>query len=282
LREWNPPGTIVAFMSNFLQATGSIIDAIRINQMERSSRDGRRFWVKRRRGWSAGVIFFANTFFRAAENPVIVWSNLRDWQQWEIDSFILLHADEGFCAFADGDRGVWAEQLPGVVLEEPAREGRLTDEMLAAAAKELKRAHRLPCGALGGRWSHGDPHLGNFVFDDTTCRARLIDFELAHHPGMSEADRQADDLLVVFQSMMGYPGYVGPTGLQDWLAAVAHFLRFYRDGSGEEKAVFTQLRRRLEPPTGIGRVWWSIRTDYISATERNRRIDVLKQFLAGF
>ncbi len=194
---------MAASMANFVQATGGIIDAIRINHMGRKSRDGRIFWVKHRRRWSHAVILFANTFFRAAENPVIVWANPGEWQRWEIDSFRLLHEEEGFRAFAVGDNTVWAEQLPGIVLEDPAREGRLSKEMLAAAARELKRAHGLPCATLGGCWSHGDPHLGNFVFDKETCRARLIDFELAHQPGMSEADRHAADLLVVFQSRRG-------------------------------------------------------------------------------
>jgi len=259
-------------MSNIFQATGSFIDSIRINRIEREDRDGRTFWVKNRRRWSHAVIHCANAFFFVAENPVVVWADPREWQRWETESFRLLHGAEGYRAFAE-DGKAWAEQLPGIVLEEPAREGRLTEEMLAAAASELKRAHRLPCKELGGRWSHGDPHLGNFVFDERSRRARLIDFELAHRPGMPDAERHADDLLVVFQSMMGYPGY---SSLSQWLAAVAVFLRNYRDGSPGEQRVFERLRQRLRPPTGISRIWWSIRTDYIPADERSRRIAALR------
>ncbi len=263
-------------MPNLFQATGNVIDAIRINRIRRITREGRAFWVKRRRWWSRALVPCANAFFLVAGNPVIVWADSRQWQRWEVESFRLLHGPEGFHAFAEEGRAVWAEQLPGVILEEPARRGRLSGAMLAAAARELKRAHRLPCRALGGRWSHGDPHLGNFVFDKAARRARLIDFELAHRAGMREADRHADDLLVVFQSMMGYPGYANFAG---WIGAVTHFLRAYRDGSPGEEEVFARLLDRLRPPTGISRLWWSIRTDYIPAPERNRRIAALREVL---
>ncbi len=265
-------------MANLIKVTGSFIDAIRINEIGREWRDGRVFWVKRRRGWSNAVIYCANAFFAAVGNPVVVWSDPRDWQRWEIESYRLLHEAEGYCAFADGDTAVWAEQLPGTALERPALSGDLTEAMLAAAAMELKRAHGIPCQPLGGGWSHGDPHLGNFIYDDATSRARLIDFEVAHRTGLPEAQRHADDLLVILQNLMGY------TDARGWLAAATCFLENYREGDSDSagQAAIATLRRRLETPRGIDRIWWAIRTDYIPTQDRTGRIAALQTALERF
>lgn len=264
-------------MSTLYQATGlCLIDAIRINRIQRQEQEGRIYWVKHRRGWSRAVISCANAFFRVAANPVVVWARAEQWQRWEIDSYHLLHRAEGYRAFAHDNATIWAEQLPGIALEAPAKEDRISEVMLMAAARELRRAHELPCPALGGSaWSHGDAHLGNFIYDDATQRARLIDFEVAHQPCLPAVERHADDLLVLVQSTMGY------WPLECWLARSTLEIATYLEGVTEpERGLLLQsLRSRLAAPTGISRVWWSIRTDYIPAAERNAKISALRQAL---
>lgn len=258
---------------------GRWIDSIKINAITATSRGGRDFWVKRRRAASRLLIPCANAFFRAVGNPVEVLARRPEWQAWEVDSFHLLHGGEGFRAFTEGGSTVCAEQLPGVSLEEIAAEEGLRPPILAAAARELRRAHALPSARFqNSGWSHADPHIGNFLFDSATGRARLIDFEAAHHPHLSATERHADDLLVVIQCLMYY---FKP---EPWLAAATGFLRAYLAPETEEAeetaAIIAALRRRLCLPTGLARLWWAIRVGYIPAAECHRRLMALQQSLA--
>ena len=59
--------------------------------------------------------------------------------------------------------------------------GTLTRAMIRAAAREFRRAHALPSEAYDdGLWSHGDATMANVIYDPSTDRARLIDFEILH------------------------------------------------------------------------------------------------------
>lgn len=262
-------------MYRILQATGSLIDAIKINATARVMRDGRVFWVKKRRNWGQPVAYCANAFFRAAGNPVSVCTTQSAWRQWEVDSFRLLHGEEGYGVFVE-DGAVWATQIPGEDLATIAIQERLTDAMFAAAACELRRAHTIFCPAIGGRWSHGDPHLGNFLFDAATNRARLIDFEVMHRPEIPEEDRHAEDLLSFLQDVMGSLDAV------HWLRAATCFLQCYAQAGQGHNGAMAALRRKVDFPHGIGRVWWAIRTTYLSKAERDRRIAGLRRVLENF
>src|SRR5207244_3528909 len=116
--------------------------------------------------------------------PAFVWVKTARWQRWEIDCFNLLHGGGNgqYGAFADGTRAVATDILPGVSLAEHFVRRTITPEMLDAAGRELRRAHELRCEFFNGPWSHGDANLANVLFAATEIRARLIDFELVHHP----------------------------------------------------------------------------------------------------
>ena len=140
--------------------------------------------------------------------------------------------------------------------------------MLAAAGRELRRAHEWRCDAFGGAWSHGDPHTGNFIFDAGEGRARLIDFEVMHHAMLSADERHADDLVVFLQDLMGRID----GGL--WLPSARHFLEGYR-----RPEIIARLARRFVAPRGLARLWWLVRTTYLSRAELTRRIDELRAAL---
>jgi aminoglycoside phosphotransferase (APT) family kinase protein len=137
--------------------------------------------------------------------------------------------------------------------------------MVAAAARELRRAHSQYCADFGGLWSHGDPHVGNFIYDEARGRARLIDFEVMHHPAMPAEERHADDLLVFIQDM------VGRISGELWMPSAMAFLRAY-----EEPKIIALLRSRLVIPQGLARVWWAVRTTYMAPRELERRIAALR------
>lgn len=257
-------------MSDFSSSMGSMIDAIRVNAISRETRDGRALLIKRRRSWSPLAARTANAFFRAANHPVFVWEKLAQWQRWEVECFNLLHGGESRRAFAEGARTVCTDFLPGMILADYFVQRSFQPEMLDAAARELRRAHDLCSNLFDGAWSHGDANLANFLYDAGENRARLIDFETVHLRALSAEERHADDLLSFLQDLLGCACEA------HWQAHAERFLVVY----GQCAAV-DRLRNQLVIPSGIPRVWWWIRTNYVSAETMRRRIAVLRELLTA-
>lgn len=235
--------------------------------MSREQREGRVLWVKRRRKGSGFVIACANAFFRLAHNPVAVWRDPAAWQSWEIDCFEMLNGD-GFHAFAEGSDTVCADQIPGESLCRLLDAGALSVPMMITAGKELRRAHAERSEYFSGSWSHGDPHLGNFIFDSESGRCRMIDFEVAHDRGLEDEERHADDLLVPLLDLSGR------TGPEQWRSLAQAFVEGYA-----RPEVAQRLRQRLRVPSGIPRFWWAIRTGYVSRTHLENRLEALRDVL---
>lgn len=254
-------------MSQILSAAGALVDRIKINAVSREYREGRALWIKRRRWTARPVMACANFFFRLVGNPIQALVEPAAWQRWEVDCFLQLHGGE-YRAFAEGESAVAAEEVPGKSLSHFLDGGTITRPMVAAAARELRRAHEAECKALGGPWSHGDPHAGNFVYEEATDRARLIDFEVMHHPTIRAEERHADDLLIFLQDV------VGRIAADQWLPVAHEFLTTY--GRPEIVAL---LRRNLVVPQGLPRVWWAVRTTYLGSRELERRVRALRESL---
>jgi hypothetical protein len=244
---------------------GAFVDRIKINSLTQEIRAGRTVWIKRRR-WSAKPIMAcANRFFRLAGNPVRALDDLAEWRRWEVDCFEQLNGDR-FRAFADGERAVGADEIPGINLTVPLDAGALAPRMSAAAARELRRAHAWFSPEFGSGWSHGDPHLGNFIYEPAEDRARLIDFEVMHDRHLSADERHADDLLVFLQDM------VGRIGADLWLPNAHAFLAAY-----ERPEIIALLRPKLTLPRGIPRLWWMVRTSYLPSEELASRLKKLRE-----
>lgn len=243
------------------------MDRIKINTLSREVRDGRPMWIKRRCRTAGPIMLGANQFFRMVGNPVCAIEDFGAWQRWEVDCFRALHGDR-FFAHAEGTRAVAAEEVPGVNLSDHLDAGTLARPMLAAAAVELRRAHARTCDSYAGLWSHGDPHAGNFVYEAATNRARLIDFEVQHHPSLTADERHADDLLVFLQDM------VGRVTQELWLPSAQTFLAAY-----DRSEIVARLRERLIAPRGVARVWWAVRTTYLAPAELARRLAALRATL---
>lgn len=254
-------------MSRLLAAAGTLVDRIKINAISRETRADRVLWIKERRPAATPILACANRFFRLAGNPVRALDDLAEWQQWEVECFEHLHGGR-FRAFAEGDRCVAADEMPGVNLTVPLEAGTLEPAMCAAAARELRRAHASPCWRFGGEWSHGDPHLGNFLYEAAADRARLIDFEVIHDRAWDPDARHADDLLVFLQDL------IGRVPAERWLPNARAFLVAY-----DRPAIVARLRARLVVPRGIARMWWMVRTTYLPAAELQRRLEALRHAL---
>ena len=254
-------------MSRLLTAAGAIVDRIKINSLIREMRDGRVVWIKRRRATAGPIMVLANGFFRIVGNPVRALTDRAEWQCWEVDCFLQLHG-ENYRAFREGHHSVAADELPGRSLSQHLDVGTITEEMLAAAGRELRRAHEWRCAAFDGAWSHGDPHSGNFIYEPAEHRARLIDFEVIHRTTLSADERHADDLLVLLQDMMGR------IAAACWLPCASAFLKAY-----DRPEIIALLAPRLVPPRGLARIWWAVRTTYLPRRELARRLADLRASL---
>lgn len=256
-----------ANVSGMIAAFGALVDRIKVNNVSRQVWRGRPAWVKRRRWMALPILASANCFFEVIGHPVEVLRKARDWQKWEVDCFLSLHG-ESYAAESLGSDAIVAEAVPGQSLSAQLSAGTLGLGMIASAARELSRAHQQFSEFFDGPWSHGDSHTGNFIYDEEGDRARLIDFELRHRPAVAPEDRQADDLLVFLQDV------VGRIDRQQWIPSAEVFLRSY----GREK-IIDRLRERLLFPRGIEGLWWAVRTTYLDRGELDRRLADLRATL---
>jgi hypothetical protein len=248
----------------------ALTERIKINAVSREVRDGRVFWMKRRRAFARPVLASANLFFRIARAPLQTIPDPAAWQRWEVACFLGLHG-EHLHAFAEGPRTVGTEEMPGSNLTVPLDCDALTPAMAAAAGRELRRAHAWHCPALRGKWSHGDAHIGNFIYDPARDEARIIDFEVAHDAALSADARHADDVLVFLQDM------VGRISAERWLPCARAFLRGY--GRPEIAAL---VAPQLSVPRGFfARLWWRVRTGFLPRAELDRRLTALRPDLGG-
>ena len=237
-----------------------LVEAIAINSISEKIRRSRPVIVKRRNIHSEQLAELTNLYFRMADIPIRFWSKVKNWQRWEVGCFEMLNGD-CFRAYASATRCVIAEKLPGESLWEHLNRGTLTRRMLQAAAAEFRRAHQFWSDYFQGRWSHGDGTSQNIIYDPSSNRARLIDFEIVHEKSLATAARQADDLLVFLLDMVG----IVPS--RQWLPFSRTFLEAYGDGE-----VIAQLRKQLDLPGGLAWIWWGVRTNFTNPGKVKQRL----------
>ncbi len=245
-----------------------LVEAIAINSISEKIRRGRPLVVKRRNIHSEQLADLTNLYFRMADIPIRFWSKVEEWQRWEVGCFEMLNGDR-FHACASGTRCVIAEKLPGESLWEHLNRGTLTRRMLQAAAAEFRRAHQFWSDYFRGRWSHGDGTSQNVIYDASTNRARLIDFEIVHDKSLATAARQADDLLVFLLEM------VVTVPSRQWLPFSLTLIEAYGDAE-----VIAQLRKQLDLPGGLAWIWWGVRTNFTNPGKVTRRLASLSRAIA--
>jgi hypothetical protein len=239
-----------------------LVEAIAIKSIWEKKHGRKTLVVKRRNLHSEQLADLTNLYFRVANIPIRFWSKVEEWRRWEVGCFEMLNGDP-FRAYKSGQRCVVAEKLPGENLWVYLNRGTLTLQMLRAAAAEFRRAHQFWSDEFRDRWSHGDANITNVIYDATTNRARLIDFEVYHDKSLSAPVRQADDLLVFLLDL------VGTVPSRRWLPFSTAFLEAYGD-----TAVISQLRQQLELPGGLAWIWWGVRTNFTNPEQVKRRLAI--------
>lgn len=127
-------------------------------------RDGVAGWRKRRLKRVALLIPPGNLFMGVMSSGCRMLGS--GWAEHEVAVFRRSH--QNFAAPGILDRQtIWLPQLPGRELRQTP-----SNDAILAAFHELGRFHR-----LADRSIHGDPHAGNFLYDATSRRCRIIDFE---------------------------------------------------------------------------------------------------------
>ncbi len=247
---------------------GKCIKAVHLNSI--TIRRWRHFpvVVKRRNSFGRHIIPLANLFFRAVGAPSLFWKSTRQWQHWEVTFFRMLNPP--FYAARLDRWSIVEQKLPGEDLWTLAKKGSLTSTMVRAAGRELRRAHAFWSAPHQGPWSHGDGAMCNYLYDPRAHRARLIDFELAHDPALSALTRQAEDLLAFLLDLATV------TAEDQWLPLALQYLRAYGQSD-----VIVELQTRLQPPRGLGRIWWLVRTNFASSGKTTARLAALHEAIAS-
>lgn len=244
------------------------MDSIHVNSVTDRSQAGGHWVIKRRHAGARPIARIANFYFRLAGAPLRFVCDCPAWQQWELNCFRMLNSDE-YAVATESECAIRMQRIPGENLWKILRAQKITRKIVRSAGTELRRAHQFRSRELRGAWSHGDASMSNFIYDASTGRARLIDFEVMHDANLSSADRHADDLLVFLVDLAGF------VSERRWLSLALAFLNAY----GESLAI-DRLRSRLRVPRGLLRIWWNVRANGVSAKVMSRRLGALNAELA--
>ena len=253
----------------FREFAAAAVDFLKLNTIEHKFRHGKPVVVKSRNGTSEQIADSANIFFRLAGIPIRFWSKMEDWRRWEIECYHLLNGDR-FRALRVGTNAICIEKVPGRSLWDEMVEGRLSRQMMEAAANEFRRAHQLWSAEFEGPWSHADATMQNVMYDPKSNRARLIDFEIVHERTQSSAARHADDLIVFLLDL------IAKGGMRQWLPLAIAFLEAY-----DNREVLNEVHEHLIIPTGLARIWWNVRTSFANTAKVKRRIALLRNAVAA-
>jgi tRNA A-37 threonylcarbamoyl transferase component Bud32 len=239
-----------------------LVESIKINSIDLRPSDR---IVRKHRSWlSRGIANLSNFYFHIAQIPIRFSTTCVGWQHREINSFRKLNP--AFTAYPTSTTTVCAQKLPGKNLFDHLKQKTLTRQMLIAAAKEYRRAHNTRMD--GAPWTHGDATMSNVIYDPKSHRARLIDFELHHLDTIPLNQRRADDLLVFLLDLVSY------TSNKRWLPLATAFLNAYNNPE-----VTHELLPMLNPPNGLARIWFSVRTNWQEPMRIAYRLKQLRETL---
>jgi serine/threonine protein kinase len=250
----------------FQRTVAWLMNRVRVNSIHQTTRDEVPVFVKRRRAGASGVIWLANQFLAFAHSGICMFVRVDEWLDWELRCVRLLYPERSGVTIGPGNVLIIPKAC-GISLRQLLHREQATERAFAAAGRELRRAHQIPCSDFNGAWSHGDLHLDNILYDSESDRAILIDFDTRHVFSMSPTWRHADDLKVALSELLALS--------QESCVRFANALvQAYDDAS-----VLEELSHQLVVPRGFAKILWYARTNVISTRHIAQRLQALKEVI---
>lgn len=250
----------------FQQITAHLMNHVRVNSIQPQIRSGLPVYVKKRRFAGSFVIWCGNTFLSLANSGLQMFVQANQWTQWELHCAQLLYPDRAAPIVHPSGTLVMPE-VRGVSLRAMLHAEKLEPKVAQAAAREIRRAHQIQCSVYCGKWSHGDLHLDNILYDAEKNQATLIDFDTRHNVGLDEIKRHADDLKVFLLELVS-------KSPPKWKEIASYFLQEY-----EDIEVLRELSRQLVVPRGIARILWYTRTSNCPISLIEPRLQCLNEIV---
>ncbi|MDA1232944.1 MAG: hypothetical protein O2856_19430 [Planctomycetota bacterium] len=144
------------------QIVALLMIRVRVNQIQRTTRDGVPVFVKRRRFGGGFAIWLGNRFLLLAGSRICMFVRTRNWIAWEVHCAMLLYPDRPVVT-AEPEKAVYMPEIRGISLRQSLRHGEPDLKAFVAAARELRRVHQIHCNEYQAAWSHGDLHLDNIL-----------------------------------------------------------------------------------------------------------------------
>jgi hypothetical protein len=254
--------------SALADAARRLIRSVRLHDLVCTTRNGRRVWIKRRHHGMDAIISAGNVFLTFTQSGITMFASPAQWQTWELASFRLLYSADRLGCGMTGRRSIWLEELPGRSLREHIMSKTLSLPMLRAAGAELRRAHALQCPLTHRPWSHGDPHLGNMLYDPASQRARLLDFETRHELSRPARWRHADDLLTFVLEL------ISRSSMEIWPASLDALFEGYANSG-----VVGELRQRLQAQSPAEFLLWLTRSPESNVAKLKASLPVVVRLL---
>jgi serine/threonine protein kinase len=241
-----------------------LMTTIHVNKIHRSTHDAT--FIKRRRPFGTLIIFFANRFLALARSGIHMFVRTSEWREWESHCLQLLYPNRPPIKTGPGP-SITLPEIPGTSLRQLLHHHQAESKALTAAARELRRAHQIPCSYYDAEWSHGDLHLDNILYNPTTNQATLIDFDTRHDRRLPATRRHADDLHVMLLELISLPG-------DHWRRLAHALIKSYN-----ESHTLAELAQQLSIPRGVARIFWYTRTSGSSLKEIEQRLHELRKMI---
>jgi serine/threonine protein kinase len=251
-------------MNEMLQrVVARLMNRVRVNQIRQRLQGDIPVFEKRRRAGGSIVVWFGNRFLALARSGCCMFVRVDEWMAWEVYCARLLYPERPAVQIGSGS-SVMVPKVPGISLRQWLHRSEAGMCAFVAAARELRRVHRIPCSHYKAAWSHGDLHLDNIIYDPVSDRAVLIDFDTRHECAIGQTQRHGDDLKVMLLELIGLPD-------EQWLAPATALIGEYRDA-----AVLNELGRQLFIPHGFAEILLLTRTSCSSRQQLEQRLESLR------
>src|SRR4030095_8019904 len=142
-----------SMLEHVQRAVAWLMNRVRVNHVEESTRDGRPVFIKRRRAGAPVIVWFANLFLALAHSGVCMFVRAHDWIAWEIHCARLLYPRRP-AVTVDAGRAVIIPKICGISLRALLRRND-ADPTTAfiLAAREVRRAHQIQCSYFNCAWT---------------------------------------------------------------------------------------------------------------------------------